>query len=201
MESIVAGRQRVLVSQQTELAEALLGFETRNKYKLQDENGVPIGFAAEEGGGVGAMIGRNFLGKCRACTVHIYDQANQPVGRAKKPFTWFFHRMDVFDGDKRIGAIQRKFAILNRKFVVEDTQGREVLEIVSPLFRIWTFKVLRDGAEVARISKKWSGMLKEAFTDADNFGIEFLSDVDVTVRKLLLAAVFLVDFTCFENNN
>jgi hypothetical protein len=38
------------------------------------------------------------------------------------------------------------------------------------------------------------------FTDADMFGVEFQPHVPVEVRKLLLVATFLIDFTCFENN-
>jgi hypothetical protein len=41
------------------------------------------------------------------------------------------------------------------------------------------FKVLSpDGStEVGKISKQWSGLLREAFTDADNFGISFPMDL------------------------
>ena len=31
-----------------------------------------------------------------------------------------------------------------------------------------------ESEEVGKISKSWSGMLKEAFTDADNFGIRLV---------------------------
>jgi hypothetical protein len=30
-----------------------------------------------------------------------------------------------------------------------------------------------ESQEVGRISKQWSGLLKEAFTDSDNFGIRY----------------------------
>ncbi len=30
-----------------------------------------------------------------------------------------------------------------------------------------------ESTEVGRISKQWSGLLKEAFTDSDNFGIRY----------------------------
>ena len=41
------------------------------------------------------------------------------------------------------------------------------------------FQVLSpDGStEVGKISKQWSGLLREAFTDADNFGISFPMDL------------------------
>ena len=37
--------------------------------------------------------------------------------------------------------------------------------------------------QVGKISKQWSGFGKEAFTDADNFGINFPLDLDVKVTK------------------
>ena len=36
-------------------------------------------------------------------------------------------------------------------------------------------------SQVGKISKQWSGLGKEVFTDADNFGINFPLDLDVKV--------------------
>ena len=57
----------------------------------------------------------------------------------------------------------------------------------------------KDGQEVGKISKQWSGLVKEAFTDADNFGIQFPMDLDVKIKACLLGAVFLIvsDATSF----
>ena len=62
------------------------------------------------------------------------------------------------------------------------------------------FKVLTpDGeTEVGKISKQWTGLLKEAFTDADNFGISFPMDLDVRCKATLIGAVFLIDYMFFE---
>ena len=51
--------------------------------------------------------------------------------------------------------------------------------------------------EVGRIEKKWSGLLRESFTDADNFLVT-LPDRDEALRTLVLAAAVLVDFLWFE---
>ena len=42
--------------------------------------------------------------------------------------------------------------------------------------------------EVGKITKQWSGLGKEMFTDADNFGINFPMDLDVKVREHCCAA-------------
>lgn len=56
----------------------------------------------------------------------------------------------------------------------------------------------KDGSEVGKISKQWSGLVKEYFTDADNFGVQFPMDLDVKMKACLLGAVFLIDFMFFE---
>ena len=38
--------------------------------------------------------------------------------------------------------------------------------------------------EVGKISKQWTGVMKEAFTDADNFGVNFPVDLDVKVKAI-----------------
>ena len=62
------------------------------------------------------------------------------------------------------------------------------------------FKVMSlDGEQqVGKVTKQWSGFLKEAFTDADNFGINFPMDLDVKAKATMLGAVFLIDFMFFE---
>ncbi len=56
------------------------------------------------------------------------------------------------------------------------------------------FQVLSaDGdVQVGKISKQWSGLVKEAFTDTDNFGITFPLDLDVKMKATLLGAIFLI---------
>lgn len=57
-----------------------------------------------------------------------------------------------------------------------------------------------DGSEIGKISKQWSGLVKEAFMDADNFGVQFPMDLDVKAKACLLGAVFLIDFMFFEKS-
>ncbi len=200
LDALVEGRDRVLIHQTKEWGEILLGFESTNKFELNDESGNHLGRAAEEAAGIGQWFLRNLFGSCRKATVHIYGATGEKVGRGEKPFRWFFHRMEAFDGDTRIGAIQRKWSWFHRVFAVENAAGQEVMELKSPFFHPWTFTLSFQGTEAGVIRKKWAGLLKEWFTDADVFGLEMRPHVPVEVRKLLLVATFLVDFTCFENN-
>ncbi|MFQ3325092.1 MAG: hypothetical protein ACI90U_002924 [Pseudomonadales bacterium] len=69
------------------------------------------------------------------------------------------------------------------------------------LLRPWTFIIKSDGEEVGKITKKWSGLLKESFTEADNFGVEFPITWDVRLKALFLGMVFSIVFLHFEDKN
>lgn len=51
---------------------------------------------------------------------------------------------------------------------------------------------LDNSTVVGKISKKWSGFLREMFTDADYFGISFPIDLDVHIKAVLLGACLLI---------
>jgi len=62
----------------------------------------------------------------------------------------------------------------------------------------------KDGdAPIGRISKQWSGLLKEVFTDTDNFGIQFPMDLDVKMKAVLMGACFLIvrPYPCFVSHH
>lgn len=53
-------------------------------------------------------------------------------------------------------------------------------------------KTRDESRSVGRISKQWGGLLREALTDADDFGLQFPLDLDVRVKAVLLGATFLI---------
>lgn len=59
-------------------------------------------------------------------------------------------------------------------------------------------------SKIGKISKQWTGLLREAFTDSDNFGIQFPMDLDVRMKAVMIGACFLIVskviriFMCFK---
>ncbi len=49
-----------------------------------------------------------------------------------------------------------------------------------------------ESTKVGRIAKQWSGLLREALTDADHFKISFPMDLDVKIKAALFGACFLI---------
>jgi len=192
----------VLVRQRTEPLEVVLDFETRNKYDLCLPDGQRIGFAAEQGKGLLAALGRQFFGHWRSFDVHVFDMARNLWWVASHPFRWFFQRFEIRDARGiAVGAIQQRFGLLYRRFDVEGPSGEVWLSMAAPRWHFWTFPLFRQGQEVALIEKKWSGLLKEAFTDADNFRITFRAMLSEAERVLVLATALFIDLLYFESKD
>ncbi len=192
---------RILVHQIFEAFE-LFGYETRNKYEILDENQKKIGFAAEQGKGFLSFLTRQFLGHWRTFELYFFDNDRKLFMTAIHPFRFYFERLEIKDKDGLlIGALQKRFSILTKKFDVEDPHGNVIMEMRSPLWKIWTFPFIKMGSEVARIEKKWSGLLAEVFTDKDRFLVSYDDPSFTEQEKLIvLAASVFIDIRYFEKN-
>jgi hypothetical protein len=194
----LAGLDGLRVKQATERMEAFTGWETRNLYHVGDSAGDWIYEAEEVSGG----LVRNFLHSARPFDLTIREMGREEASFVvSRPFRWYFHEVEVFDATGRsIGKIEREFSWLNRVFTVRSAGDAALYRIVGPLWKPWTFIVERGGVEHARIVKQWSGLVREAYTDADNFGVDFGQVTEPRHRALLLAALFLIDFMFFEDS-
>ncbi len=187
----------IVVSQQKEWGEILTGFETKNRYAILDMSGSRLYLAAEE---AGSTLLRWFLKAMRPFTIAVLTEDGQVVLRIKRPFRFYFHRAEVLDSrGQSLGVLERRFSVLRRIYSVLDNSGHEIFQLFGPILHPWTFQIRNNGVEYGKITKKWSGLLKEGFTDADKFGVTFPAEWDVKLKALFLGAVFLIDFVHFEN--
>lgn len=188
------------VKQRKNWWEVLLSLEQNNRYVVLGNRMGAAFEVAEQGDGFGAFFKRLFLGTARPFTAFVTDlRSGNLAMRLHRRWRWFFPRLDVHDGnDEPVAFIESQWAWFQRRFTVCDPQGTVHAEIIGPFFKPWTFELTIGGQVVGRIEKKWSGFLKEAFTDADNFELTFSGDLDPRWKALLLAAAVLVDVAHFE---
>jgi uncharacterized protein YxjI len=190
----------VLVRQRWEAAE-FLGFETRNKYDIVNAQGRIIAHAAEDQKGMLGFLMRQFLGHWRRFDIVLYDAQRRLTAVGSHPFRFIFHRLEVRDANGRfLGALEQRWAWFSKEFDVTDAQGRYVMRMSSPLWRPWTFPFTRGSTEVAKVTKKWAGIFAEAFSDKEQFAVQF-QDARLTAQERLLltfCAIF-VDLMYFEH--
>jgi len=187
----------LVVNQKKEWGEIITGLETRNSYAIADDSGNKLYLAAEEENNT---LLRWFLKALRPFTITVFSEDIQAVLKVVRPFRFYFHRAEIIDAEGRaLGEVVRRFSLLRRVYSVLDGSGNELYQLFGPLLHPWTFQIKKDGIEYGKITKKWSGLAKESFTDADNFGVLFPAEWESSLKALFLGAVFLIDFVHFEN--
>lgn len=200
---------QLLIKQQVELLEAFTSFETNNKYKVQNSLGQQIYFAAEDTD----CCTRQICGPSRPFDIQILDNMQREVIHLTRPlrcssccFPCCLQELEVQSPPGNVvGYVAQKWSIFYPRFEILTATREPMLLIEGPFCQCnmcgdVEYKVLsNDGVtEVGKISKQWSGLIKEAFTDADNFGITFPMDLDVKMKATMLGAAFLIDFMFFE---
>lgn len=203
---------QLLVHQKVEIAEAILGWETNNKYLVKNVMGQQVFYVAEEND----CCNRQCCGPMRSFVLHIQDNQGLEVITLKRPlkcslccFPCCLQKLEVqAPPGNPIGYITQNWHPYLPKLTIQNEKMEDVLKIVGPFCACKccsdvNFKVmsLDEVTEVGMISKQWTGLMQEAFTDADNFGIKFPLDLDVKIKAVLLGGCFLIDFMFFEQGN
>jgi len=200
---------QLIVTQMIEMVEAFTNFETQNRYQIKNTMGQKVYNVVEDTG----CCNRNCCGTHRSFDIKISDNFGNEVihlSRGLRCSTCWcpccLQRVEVSAPEGNvIGYIDQGWSLLRPYYKVKNANDETVLQILGPVF---TCNVCGDvefqiytpdkSVQVGEIRKQWSGLMKEAFTDADNFGITFPLDLDVSVKATLLGAIFLIDFMFFE---
>ena len=195
-----AGYQRLTVRQHKRWLEVLLNLEMVNTYDVFDEQNLPVLRVQEEGTGFLQFLKRVFIGPIRPFLASVLDyETNQVILSLRRPFRFFFHRLEISTADgERLGSIERQWSWLHRHYLIRNSQATLVAELFAPLFHPWTFEIQINQQIQGFIRKRWSGLLKESFTDADNFGVDLSGITDPQVKALAFAATVLIDVVHFE---
>jgi uncharacterized protein YxjI len=191
--------QRFTVRQKKKWLEILTSFEARNSYDVFDEKGVASLQVREQGSGFLAFVKRVFLGPMRPFEVLVSEVGGRVLLKLRRPFRFFFHRLEVSDADGRpLGAIQREWSFLRRIYTIEG--AGQPAQLFGPILKPWTFELRVGERVVGVIQKRWSGLAKEMFTDADNFGADLSQVSDPALKALACAAIVLIDIVHFERS-
>jgi len=213
---------QLLVHQKVELFEAMTGIETKNKFVIKNSVGQQCFYAYEESD----FCMRICCGPDRGFMMHILDNTGKEVMRVVRPFKccggccWcadqeccsFNIQVEAPPGNL-IGSIHQSKSCWVPWYEIRDASGNPVFNIKGPCCVCpgpcctcdFPFEIFSTGATggvpVGKITKQWSGLTKELFTDATNFSVTFPNDLEVKMKAVLLGATFLIDIMFFEHND
>jgi uncharacterized protein YxjI len=200
--SFLQGYPDLFIRQRKELVEILVDWEMGNQYTILDAEQNELAYVAEKKGGIWSFFRRGFLRSHRPLEIAVVDRAGERALDLTRPFFFLFSSLDVTSGGRSLGRVERRFGVLYKRYDLIDATTVCFARVKAPRWRLWTFPVEgEDGASTSTISKKWGGVLREAFTDADTYRVEF-GDARWTEeqRAVILAAAISIDFDFFENN-
>ena len=189
---------KLQVQQVFEPLEVFTGLESKNKYRVLDESGKDLLFAYEKSG----FFARNMLDTHRPLEIMVMDGNQKNELSVKRDFFFFKPQYSIKDENgNALGYVKKKSLVSIFKFKIMDANDSLKYMAQAKVTSPWTYKVFENDQEQAVVSKKWSGFGKEAFTDADNFFVDYGSVKDQNLRKLLLGFVFALDLTKFEKES
>lgn len=207
---------QIIIQQDVELLEAFTGIETCNSYEAKNSMGQFIYKIAENS----SCFARCCCGPRRCLEMDVTDYKNTVVMHFVRPLrcshTLFcicccsclcLQEMEVqAPPGKTIAYVGQRWSLCYPYFSVYDRNRKPVLDIKGPIctesmpcacdveFTVYS----TNGYAIGKITKQWSGLVKEYFTDADTFGVTFPLDMDVHLKGALIAASMLIDYMFFE---
>jgi|688.fasta_scaffold200863_2 uncharacterized protein YxjI len=143
--------------------------------------------------------------KYKAYTPFSFDvttiDSQDKIMNLKRGYTFFRSVIEVTDEQGNlVGYIRRLFKFLKPSFEIIDSEFRQLATIDGDFFA-WDFKIRNSNQEeIAVVTKKWGGLGKELFTNADNYAFIINENVkqDDKIRMILLATVVSIDMVLKE---
>ncbi len=189
-------------TQKYHLTEVFLGFERANNYVLRAKPGSTtrgLWHLSETNRSGLSILGRNLFDLFYTFSMDLTDEDGRRVQNVERRTRLYFHAIDIYDENGRhLGSAVRRFSLFSRVIGIEDTQGRELMRLRSRFHQPWHFEVTAGGKRVGTFNKRWTGFLKEAYTDADRFELAFERDLAGSLKRLLLGTTALLDAIYFE---
>lgn len=183
--------QRILVVNQ----KAKL-IEVNQEFIVHDRDGNRIGYVRQVGQNAFKKVLR-FLGSWDQFFTHklqILDQNHNVVLALTRPAKFFKSRVIVANElGNEIGVIRQNNVFGKISFDIE--AGPAVIgKIQAENWRAWNFAILdSQGHEVARITKTFEGILKTAFTTADNYVVQVHQELTDPMRQMVMASALTID--------
>lgn len=171
--------------------------EMTNQYAVYDQNGQQVAGVQQVGQSTGRKALR-LLTNVDQFLTHRYevrDAHGTLLLSMVRPGKILKSTIVVSDGaGNEVGRILQENAIGKIRFALVDPGGNRWGGINAENWRAWNFNVQdHTGTEVARITKTFAGLVKAAFTTADNYVVQIHRPLEDPLRSLVVAAALGVD--------
>ena len=180
----------LVVSQKVKIIEIV------GEFAVFDQNGTQVGSVAEVDQTALKKAAR-FVSSLDQFMTHrfeIRDATGAPVLVLTRPRKLMKSKFEVTRPDgSPVGNIAQKNRMGKIRFSLS-AGGNELATMNGENWRAWDFNITdTSGTEIARITKRWEGLVKEAFTNADNFVLNIPQPLDDPLRSLVIVSALCID--------
>lgn len=170
--------------------------ELTNQYGVFDQDGNVIATVSQVGQSSLKQAARlvSSLDQFMTHKLEVTDPSGRVLLRLTRPRKIVKSSMVVSDGDdNELGRIVQRKAIGKIRFALE-SNGTTIGMIKAENWRAWNFRIEdAEGNEVARITKTFEGILRTAFTTADNYVVQIHQDIPMPLHAMVVASALSVD--------
>jgi uncharacterized protein YxjI len=132
--------------------------------------------------------------------VEVRDPSGALVLQVGRGISLFLSVVEVKDGGgKPLGRFEQRLLSIGGAFDVKGPNGEAICSLEGK-WTGWDFHFVREGQQIARVTKKWSGIGKELLTSADSYVLQIAPTLAANdpARPLILAAVLCIDLVLKE---
>ena len=172
-----------------------------NAYKVFNKEGEQIGNITEIMPW-GKKILSLFLNKAMfPFKLEIADMENNVLASIKRGWTFWMSKIEILNSENvPVATIKQKFKLFKPTFTILDMHGQQVA-VISGDWKAWNFTITsNDNQQIGTISKKWNGILKEAFTTADKYIVSVNPKLKIDIVKtIIVSAAITIDMVLKES--
>ena len=170
--------------------------ELTNEFVIQGADGSVIGAVAEinQSGLKKAARFVSSLDQFLTHSLEVRDAAQRPLMLLTRPAKVFKSTVLVTRPDgPEIGRVVQRNVFGKIRFGME-AGGYEIGSINAENWRAWNFSIAdHTGAEIARITKTWEGLMTTMFTTADHYVVHLHRQLTDPLLSLVVASSLTVD--------
>ncbi|MDP2877331.1 MAG: phospholipid scramblase-related protein [Holophaga sp.] len=184
-------RTRLFVKEQVAL------LKLRDTYDLLEAEGQSsVGLAKDEPATWAKWTRLLVNKKLLPTTLNVYANSDpRPQLSIHKRPGFFRTRLEIRDSQGQLLAqVISKVFTLGGAFVIQDATGQSVGELKGD-WKGWDYTASLRGEAIGRVTKKWAGLAKEMFTNADQYLVEAQQPQHF---KLMLGLALSVDLVYKE---
>lgn len=165
---MLSNRTQIFVKEQVAV------LKLRDTYDLLEPEGqAPLGLVRDEPA-PWAKWARLLVKKVMLpTTLNVYPNAEfRPQLSIHKRPGFFRTRLEIRDAQgQMLAQVLSKVFTLGGAFVIQDAIGQPVGELKGD-WKGWDYSATLRGEAIGRVTKKWAGLVKEVFTNADQYLVE-----------------------------